>query len=168
MDQAVGELTRQILHNFLGIAALLQRGQRLRRQLLTDLLRLRTVLTNGLAGALRAQPGHKFAGLLLDDRFRLHRRGLTLRQVMLNDVLQIVDAVEVSVSQFADLRFDVARDGDIHQQHRLVTPRLERALHHAFADDRQRTSGGADNDVGLFQPFVDIAKGNHLGAHFFR
>lgn len=56
VDQAVGELTRQILHNFTGIAALLQRGQRLRRQLLTDLLRLRTVLTNGLAGALRAQP----------------------------------------------------------------------------------------------------------------
>ncbi len=87
---------------------------------------------------------------------------------MLNDVLQIVDAVEVGVSQFADLWFNVARDGDIHQQHRLVTPRLKRTLHHAFADDRQRAGGGADNDVGLFQPFVDIAEGYHLGAHFLR
>ena len=87
---------------------------------------------------------------------------------MLNNVLQIVDAVEVGVSQFADLWFNVARDGDIHQQHRLVTPRLKRTLHHAFADDRQRAGGGADNDVGLFQPFVDIAEGYHLGAHFLR
>lgn len=57
VDQAVSELARQILHNFLGITALLQRGQRFRRQLLTDLLRLRTVFANGLAGALRTQPG---------------------------------------------------------------------------------------------------------------
>ncbi len=74
--------------------------------------------------------------------------------------------VEVGVSQFADLWFNVARDGDIHQQHRLVTPRLKRTLHHALADDRRRAGGGADNDVGLFQPFVDIAEGYHLGAHF--
>lgn len=79
VDQAVSELARQILHNFTGITALLQRGQRFRRQLLTDLLRLRTVFANGLAGALHAQPGHKFAGFLLDDRFRLHRGSLTLR-----------------------------------------------------------------------------------------
>lgn len=54
VDQAVSELARQILHNFTGITALLQRGQRC-RQLLTDLLRLRAVFANGLAGALRAQ-----------------------------------------------------------------------------------------------------------------
>ncbi len=105
-----------------GITALLQRGQRC-RQLLTDLLRLRTVFANGLAGALRAQPA--INSLVSCSTIDSACTAAALRcAVMLNNVLQIVDAVEVGVSQFADLWFNVARDGDIHQQHRLVTARL--------------------------------------------
>lgn len=57
VDQAIGQLARQILHDFLRIAALLQRSQRFRRQLLTDLLGLGTIFADSLAGALGSQPG---------------------------------------------------------------------------------------------------------------
>lgn len=101
---------------------------------------------------------------LLHDRLRLHRRRFALRQVALNDGVQIVHAVEIGVGQFADFRFDVARYGDIHQQHRLVAARLQRALHHPLTDDRQRAGGGTDDDVGVRQAFVDLRQGDHLRA----
>ena len=48
VDQAIGQFTRQILHDFLRIAALLQRSQRFRRQLLPDLERYSRIVSLAL------------------------------------------------------------------------------------------------------------------------
>ncbi|CSS99695.1 Uncharacterised protein [Shigella sonnei] len=85
------------------------------------MLCLAAILANGFAGALCSQPRHKFAGFLSDNSFRLNRCGFTLRQVVRNDALQIVHTIKISIRQFANFRLNIARNGNIHQQHWLVT-----------------------------------------------
>lgn len=55
VDQAVSQLACQILHDFLRIAALIERRQRFSRQLLADLIGLGAIFADSLAGALGAQ-----------------------------------------------------------------------------------------------------------------
>ncbi|UNB81931.1 hypothetical protein MJK72_17690 [Klebsiella pneumoniae] len=101
VDQvAVSELARQILHNFLGITALFQRGQRFRQSAPHGPAQTENGIPRMVPlRALRAQPGHNSAGFLLDDRFRsAPRQPYAAARLALNDVLQIVDAVEVGVS----------------------------------------------------------------------
>ncbi|MOA57006.1 hypothetical protein D3C78_1811030 [compost metagenome] len=64
-----------------------------------------------------------------------------MREIVRNDALQIVNAVQISVRKLAHFGLDIARDGDIHQQHRLITARFKRTFHHSFTDDRQRAGG---------------------------
>ena len=47
----------------------------------------------------------------------------------------------------ADFGLHVARHGEVDHQHRAVAPRLQRALHHALADDGQRARRTGDDDV---------------------
>lgn len=92
----------------------------------------------------------------------LHRRLLPLGHIALNNGMQIIHAVQIGVGQIADLRLNVARNGDIDQQHRPVAARLQRALDHSFTDDRQRAGRRADNDIGVRQAGVDIRQRDHL------
>ncbi len=168
MNKTVGQFMGQLVNNLLHVGALRDGGQRFGLHFRANLVSLRTVVADGFHRALRTQPGHEVDAFLLHDRLRLHRRRFALRQVALNDGVQIVHAVQIGVGQFADFRLDIARYGDIHQQHRLVAARLQRALHHPLTDDRQRAGGGADDDVGVRQAFVDLRQGDHFRAHLVR
>ena len=82
--------------------------------------------------------------------------------------MQVIHAVEIGVRQFAHFGFNITRDGNIYQQHRLITAGFQRTLHHPFTDNRQRTGGRTDNNIRLFQAFIDVAQRNDLCAHFVR
>ena len=86
-----------------------------------------------------------------DDDLGLDHRSLARIQAALDDLGEVVHGVQEDVVQFADFGFDVARHGQVDHEHRAVPARLERALDHAQADDRQRAGGAGDDDVVLRQ-----------------
>ena len=60
--------------------------------------------------------------------------------------------------KLGDFRFHVARHGQIDDEQRTVLARLERALHHALAQDRQLAGGAGDDDVVLCQLFRQVGQ----------
>ena len=74
-----------------------------------------------------------------------------LPQVGVDHFLQIVDVVEEDVVQIVDRRVDVARHGDIDQEHGLVAAGGDDALHLVFVQDVVRRAAGGDHDVHLRQ-----------------
>ena len=62
---------------------------------------------------------------------------------------QIVYGVEEHVAKRTNLRLDVARNGQINDQHRTVLAGLQRPLDQALTDDRQLTRRTGHHDVEL-------------------
>ncbi len=142
MHQAVGQLVGQATHHGLGILTLGQALQRLGLGLVTQPLPLGTHVADHLAGpahpAFLVPVGHA----VLDQRLGLVRRHLAVTPVFLDDLMQVIDGIKEDVAEFADLRLDVPRYGDIDHEHRAVAATLERSLDHALAEDRQGRRGG--------------------------
>ena len=122
-----------------------------------------------------AEPVHEIGDVVLDDHLGLRHGVLAHVEAFARDLAEIVDGIEEHVVERADLRFDVARHGEIEHQHRAVLARLERAFDEAFADERQRRSRGAHDDVvqrelrGQIVQRNDAAEeavGELLGARF--
>ena len=78
----------------------------------------------------------------------------------------VVYRIKIGIAQIGHFGFDIARHGQIEQENGAVAAFAQGAFHHAFADNRQRAGGRTDNNVRLFQTFIDVAQRNHLSAHF--
>ena len=74
-----------------------------------------------------------------------------LAQVGVDHFLQVVDVVQEDVVHLVDGRLDVARHGDIDQEHGLVAAGGDDALHVVFAQDVMRRAGRGDHDIDLGQ-----------------
>ena len=83
------------------------------------------------------QPAQETFRLDGDQRLGFGYRLDAYLQVVLDDVGEVVDAVQEHVVELGHLRLDVARHGEIGDEHRRVSARLDRAFEHAFAQDRQ-------------------------------
>ena len=83
------------------------------------------------------QPAQEAFRLNGDQRLGFGNRLDAYLQVVLHDVGEVVDAVQEHVVELGRLRLDVARHGEIDDEHRRMAARLDRALEHAFAQDRQ-------------------------------
>jgi hypothetical protein len=84
------------------------------------------------------------SSLTIDSRAPPPRR---VRQVLLDDALQVVDVVEEHLLDFADSRIDVARHGDVDDESGAVR-RWPWRLQMRSRDDRAAATGGRNNDVG--------------------
>ena len=98
-----------------------------------------------------------------------HRLGLAHRfdadlQVVLDDVDQVVDAVEKQVVELRGFGLDIARHGEIDDEHRRMSARLDRALEHALAQDRQRARGRGDDDVEGGETVRQFGKRDRVGT----
>ena len=89
------------------------------------------------------------AGLVGDHLLGLHDRLAPDLQVVLHDLREVVDAVQEHVVEFRGFRLDVARHGEVDDEHRRVLALLDHALEHALAEDRQRARRARDDDVEL-------------------
>ena len=127
------------------------------------------VVLDHIGGVERAHPRHELVGVEGDDLLGLQRRRLARAQALVDHPLEVVDGVEIDVAQGADLRLDVPRDGDVHHEHGPVLALLERPLHRALAQHRQRAGGGGDDDVRLRQVVGDLGQRDgeavELGGH---
>ena len=88
--------------------------------------------------------------------------------VLRDDVVEVVDGIEVDVVEPADCRVDVARYGEVDEEHRLVAPPLDGDLDRRTVDDRQRARGRRHHDVGFPQPLRDVGERNGLAVEFAR
>ena len=86
----------------------------------------------------------------------------------LHDCAEVVDGVQEHVVELADFRLDVARHGQVDHEHRPVAARLDRALDHAQADDRQRRRGARHDDVELVQRVGQFGQAHRLAVEALR
>ena len=86
-----------------------------------------------------------------DQRLGVVRLFHALAQVGVDDFLQIVDVVEEDVVEVVDGGLDIARHGDIDQEHRLVAAGGDDALHLVLVQDVVRRAGTGDQDIHLGQ-----------------
>ena len=111
-----------------------------------------------------AQPVVHARELLLDDALGVLRLLLALVAVVLDHVLQVVDVVEVGVAHAVDLGVEVARHGDVDEEHGAVPAALEGALDDLPGDDVVRRRGGADDDVGDGEVLLEVLEPHRLSA----
>ena len=74
-----------------------------------------------------------------------------LAQVGVDHFLQVVDIVEEDVVEVVDGGLDIARHGDIDEEHRLVAAGGDDALHLVLVQDVVRRAGAGDQDIHLGQ-----------------
>ena len=115
-------------------------------------------------GAALRQPAAEALHAGVDDVLGLRHRGLAALAGTLHPLGQVVDRVEVHLGQAGHFRLDVARHGQVEQQHRAASPGLERTLHRAQPDQGQRAGGAGHHDVELGQPLGQVGQGHGLPA----
>ena len=74
--------------------------------------------------------------------------------------LQIVDVVDEDAFDLVHRRIDVARNGDIDEEHGAVAAAMHELLAVFSAEDGVRRAGGADDDVGFGGGFVELFEWN--------
>ena len=100
----------------------------------------------------------------VDDGFSLLDRSLAAAAGHAHVFGQVVDGVEISVRQPRNFGFDVARHGQIHQQHRALAARLQCTFDCTQADERQRTRSARHHDVEAVQVLRQFGQRERLGA----
>ena len=99
-----------------------------------------------------------------DDRLGFNHGGLARLEARFDNLPEVVQRVEKDVVEPIHFRFNVARHGQIDHHHRPVAPRLEGALDHAEADDRQRTGGTGNHDIVLGQTLAKLIQTHEIAA----
>ena len=72
------------------------------------------------------------------------------------NLLQIVDVVDEDAFDLVHRRIDVARDGDIDEEHGPVAAAVHELLAVLAAEDGVRRAGGTDDDVGFGGGVVEL------------
>ena len=107
------------------------------------------------AESLGAEKSVESGGAVADDLLGVFDGLAAAFEVLSGEALEVVDVVEVDVDEFADGGFDVARDGEIDQEHGAAAAFGEGAGHGRDAEDRVGGVGGADDDVGPAEVVVE-------------
>ena len=79
--------------------------------------------------------------MLFDDGLRAIDGAGALRLRAADDLLEIVEVVEVNGFELADAGFDVARDGDVDDEDRAISPGLVNVLELLAREDRPAGAG---------------------------
>ena len=116
----------------------------------------------------RLQAGVKFFDLAVDDGFGLFGFLLAIGDVGTDRLLQIVDVVDEDAVELVHLRIDVARDGDIDEEHGPVLAARQELLAVFGLEDEVGRAGRGDDDVGAVAGVVEPAELDRLPVEFLR
>ncbi len=147
------------------VAALFQLRQGPLQLLVGQLGALAPVVTQHPHGPLFAAAAVVAANRLVDQGAGLLGGFLAGAHVFLDRLLEVIHGVQIDVVQFADFRLDVAGHGDIHHEHRPVAAALERPLHGALAQHRQRRGGAGNQNIRVFQRHRQLFQADAAPAH---
>ena len=119
-------------------------------------------------GLARFQPVHEVVDAHVDDGFGFRRGLLAIAQTFLHDLREIVHAVQKDVVQIGNFRLHVARHGKVDHEHRAVLAQLDRAFHHAEADDGQLAGRAGDDDIVISEMVRQIGEQDGLAIEALR
>ena len=105
------------------------------------------------------EPAPEALHLLLDDRLPAHRLALALVDVTGDGDREVVEVVEVDVVEVVDRGIEVARHGEVDEEHRPLLAGAQHLLDERRRDEVVGRAGGADHDVGELQVFRDAIEG---------
>src|SRR5271165_6361054 len=91
----------------------------------------------------------------------------TVRDMRRNHLLQVVDVVNEDTVQLVHLRIDIARDGDIDEEHGPVLAAAQELLAVLLAEDGVRRARGTDDNVGVRNRLVELLERNCLAIELF-
>ena len=100
---------------------------------------------------LGAQPADEVVAVEVDDGFCLARRALSRFEVVVDDLFEVINAVEEGLVQGVDGGVEVARDGEVDEHLQGVTPPFERVFDVFARDEHVVAARRADDDVGFVQ-----------------
>ena len=80
--------------------------------------------------------------------------------------LQIVDVVDKDAFHLVHRRIDVARNGDVDEEHGPVTATMHELLAVLFPENRMRRASGADHNVGFGSRFVELFEGDNAAVEW--
>ena len=168
MNQLVGQGSRQLGHHLLGIVPAREAAHGALHFHLAQLLRHAPVVLHQVDRCQAAHFLHIQAHTLGDKLVGLARLLVAAAHILVDDLPQVIDAVEVHIAQFAHLGFYIPGHGDIHHQHGAMLAHLDGLFHGALAQDGQLAGGGGDHDIGLQQLAGNFGQQYRLGAEFLR
>ena len=98
-----------------------------------------------------------------DDGFGSSGFAAAIGEVGSGHLLKIVDVVDEAAFDFVHARVDVARNGDVDEEHRAVAPSMEEVLTVGATEDFLRGPGGGDDNVGARRLGVEVVEGDRFG-----
>lgn len=164
VQQFVGQAAGQLGHHLGGVGTVGQLPLGLAQLLIAQALGLLPIGAQHVHRGQFAQALHELGDAAADQFLGGLGSALAALEILRHYFVEVVDAIEVDVVQFADFRLDVARHGDVDHEHRLVLALLQRALHGALAEDRQLAGSGADDDIAVGQLLGYLRKQHRMGA----
>ena len=120
VQQAVGQGVGQEVEDFLGIAAVGELLPRFGEDFIARGIAVRAQALQRLLARAGMQVLDVARDRQFDDGFGLVRGFEATAAVVFDGALQVVDGIEIGVIQFGNRRLNVARHGQVEQQHRLV------------------------------------------------
>ena len=118
-----------------------------------------TIAGASVDGALTLMEALDFA---CDEGFGVAGLAVALFHVGGGYLLQVVDVVDEDAFELVHRRIDVARDGNVDEEHGAIAAAMQESLSVLGAEDVVGRAGGADDDVGLAGCFVEILEWNDL------
>ena len=110
------------------------------------------------------QAGLEALNLGLDNLFGVLGFLLATGDVRGDSVLEVVNVINEDAIELVHGRINVARDGDINEEHRSVLALGEKFFAVFAAEDRDWRSGGCDDDVGLLAMLVEAVETDGVPA----
>ena len=95
-----------------------------------------------------------------DQGFGINGVAAALLDMRGGDLLQIVNVIDEDAVELVHLGVDVARDGDVNEEHGAVPAALQENLTVFAAEDGVRRAGGGDDDVGFTGGFIKLFETN--------
>ena len=114
-----------------------------------------------------AQPADEVVAVEVDDGFCLPRRALSRLEVVVDDLFEVIDAVEEGLVQGVDGGVEVARDGEVDENLQAVAPPVEGFFDVFAADEGAVAARRADDDVGFVQLCGQLFEADGEAAVFF-
>src|SRR5262249_18715859 len=72
---------------------------------------------------------------------------LTLSQIGIDDIAEVVDVVKKNVTDLVDFWIDVSGNGDIDDENRTVLSQMDQSLPISFVQNEGWRARGADDDI---------------------
>ena len=105
-----------------------------------------------------------FVHFSADDSLGCRSFAAAIGQIGSSDLLEIVDVVDEASFDLVHAGIDVARDGDVDEEHGAVATAMEEVLAVGASEDLLGSAGGGDDDVGAIGLFVESLEGNGFGV----